>query len=81
MVIGEFHMRDLIGPGTGIGPTKDPKVRFNLLVDTFRLAVRLRVVGSGEREVVVQEFSEFFDKGRGELWTLIRDYFIVESKA
>ena len=78
--MGKLHMRDLIGPGTRVGPTEDPKVGFNLLVDTFRFAIELRVVDSGEREVIVQEFSKFLDKGGGELWAMIGDDFIIESE-
>ena len=31
-------------------------------------------------EVVIEEFSKFFDKGRDELWTMIRDDFVIKSK-
>ena len=48
VVVGKFHVGDLVGPGIRIGPTEDPKVHFNLLVDTFCFAIGLRVVGSGE---------------------------------
>ena len=41
VVVGEFCMGNLIGPGTGIGSAEDPKVCFNLLVDTFRFTIRL----------------------------------------
>ena len=45
VVVHEFGMGDFIGPGTRVGATEDPKVCFNLLVDTFCLSIRLRVVG------------------------------------
>ena len=53
VVVGELHMGDLISPGTGVGPAKDPKVHFNLLIDTFCFTVGLRVVGCGKGEVIV----------------------------
>ena len=38
------------------------------------------MVGSGEGKVIVKEFPKFFGKGRGKLWTMIRDDLVVESK-
>ena len=55
--MGKFGMRDFICPGTRVGPTEDPEVHFNLLVDTFCFTVRLGVVGSGEGEIIVEELS------------------------
>ena len=55
-VVYEFYMRDLIGPRARVS-TEDPKVCFNLLVDTFCFAIRLRVVGSRKGEVIVKELS------------------------
>ena len=43
----EFSVGDFIGPGTRVGPTEDPKVYFNLLVDMLHFAIRLGVIGSG----------------------------------
>ena len=81
MVVGKLCMEDLVSPGTRVGPTEDPKVRLNFLVNTFRLAIGLWVIGGGERKVVVEEFAEFSGEGRGELWTTIRDDFVVKSEA
>ena len=63
MIVGKFCMGDFVSPGTGVGPTEDPKVHFDLLVDTLCFAIRLRVVGSGEGEVVIEEFAEFLGEG------------------
>ena len=71
MVVGELCMGDLISPGTGVGPAEDPKVCFNLLVDTFCFAIRLWMVDSGEGEVIVEEFLKLLGKGRSELWATI----------
>ena len=49
----EFCMGDFIGPGARIGSTEDSLVGLDLLVDSFSLFIRLRVVGSGEGEVIV----------------------------
>ena len=48
VVVGELHMGDLISPGTWVGPVKDLKICFDLLVDTFYFTVRLGVIGGGE---------------------------------
>ena len=56
VVVGKFCVRDFISPGTRVRPTEDPKVCFNLLVDMFCFAIGLRMVYSGKREVVVEEF-------------------------
>ena len=81
MVVDKLCVGDFIGPGTWVRSTEDPKICFNLLVNTFCFAVRLGVVGSGKGEVIVEEFAKFFGKGRGELWTTIRDDFVVEPEA
>ena len=81
MVVDKLYMRDFIGLGTWIRSTEDLKVCLNLLVDMFCFTIGLRVVCSGERDVVVQEFAEFLGKGGGELWTMIGDDFVIESKA
>ena len=81
MVVGKFCVGDFVSPRTRVTLTEDLKVCFNLLIDTFCFSVRLGVIGGEEGEVIVKEFSKLFDKGRGELWTMIRDYFVVESKA
>ena len=80
MVVGELCMGDLISPRTGVGPTENSKVCVNLLVDMFSFSIGLRVISSGEGEVVVEKLVKFFGKGRGKLWTMIRDDFVVKSK-
>ena len=81
MVVGKFCMGDLIGPGTQVRSAEDSEVHFNLLVDLFHFAVRLRVVCCGKGEVVVEKFSKLLSKDRGKLWATIGDHFVVEPKA
>ena len=78
VVVCKFGMGDLICPGTRVGSTEDPKVHFNFLVDMFCFAIRLGVIGGGEGEIIVEEFSKLLGEGRSELWAVIRDDFIVE---
>ena len=35
--------------------TEDAKICFNLLIGSFRLSIRLRVICSGEFDVIVEE--------------------------
>ena len=79
--MSEFCMGDVIGPGSGIIPTEDPKVSFDFLVYPFGFSVRLGVVGGGERQVIFQEFSEFMSEGGSELGASVRDDFVVEAEA
>ena len=53
VIVGKFSMGDFVCPGTGVGPAEDPKVHFDLLVDTFCFTVGLGVIGSREGEIVV----------------------------
>ena len=71
VVVGKLCMGDLVSPGTWVKSIEDLKVCFNLLVDVFCFAIRLRVIGGGEGEIVVEEFVNFFGKDRGKLWTTI----------
>ena len=80
MVVDELHIGDLISLGAWIGSAEDQKVCFNLLVDMFCFTVGLGMIGSGEGEIIIQEFSKLLGKGRGELWAMIRDDFVVEPK-
>ena len=63
----EFCMQDFVCPGARAGPTEDLKVCFNLLVDTFHFSVGLGMIGSGQGEVIIEEFSELLGNGGGEL--------------
>ena len=80
VVVHEFCMGDFVSPGGRVRSTKDPQIGFDFLVDLFCFSIRLRVVGSGEGKVIVEEFPEFFGENGGELWTTIRDNLVIESK-
>ena len=53
VIMSEFCVGDRFGPGCGIIAAKDAKVGFDFLVDSFRFAIGLRMIGGGEGEVVV----------------------------
>ena len=80
MIVGKFSVRDFICLRTRVASTEDPEVHFNILMNTFCFTVRLGVIDSREGEVIVKHHLKFFCKGRGELWTMIRDYFVVKPE-
>ena len=81
MIVSKFGMGDVIGPRSGVVPAEDPKVCFNFLVYPFGSSVSLGMVGSGEGEVILQEFSKFSSEGGCKLRALVRDDFVVEAEA
>ena len=80
VIVGEFGIRDFVCPGTRVGPAKDLKVCLNFLVNTFCFTVRLRVIGGGEGEVIIEELSKFLSEDGCELWTTIGDDFVIKSE-
>jgi len=59
---------------------KNPEVSLQFLVDPCKLAISLGMIGSREGDVIGEESGQFFRKGRGKLWTALRDYFVMETK-
>ena len=53
----EFSRREELYPFCGIVATEDAKICFKFLIGLFGLAISLRVVSSGEADVVVEEAS------------------------
>jgi len=39
------------------------------------------MVGSGEGNIIFEKSGQLLCKGRGKLWTTVKDYFVVETKA
>ena len=60
---------------------EDAEVGFNFLVDSFHLPIGLRVVGSGEFDVIFEKSSQFSGEGRGKLRASIRSQGIMYSEA
>ena len=59
---------------------EDAEVGFNFLVNPLCLPIGLRVVGSGEFDVVLEESSQFSGEGRGKLRASIRYQGVMYSK-
>ena len=60
---------------------EDAEVGFDFLVNPFHLPIGLRVVGSGEFDVIFEESSQFSGEGRGKLRASIRYQGIMYSEA
>ena len=63
----KFGGRKEIKPGFRVVGTEDTKICFYFLIGVFRLSISLRVVGSGEFDIILEESGQFSSKGGGEL--------------
>ena len=73
----EFHRRKELYPFSRIVGTEDAEICLELLIGLLSLTISLRVIGSGEANIILEEMSEFFGKGRSELRTSVGDESIV----
>ena len=69
--MSEFGVGDVICPRSGIVSAEDLKVYFYFLVYPFGFSVRLRVVGGGEGQIILQESSKFSSQGGCKLGTTV----------
>ena len=68
----KFGGREVIKPGFRVVGTKDAKIHFYLLIGAFRLSISLRVIGSGEFDIVLEESGQFSSEGGGKLGSPVR---------
>ena len=61
--------------------TEDAEVCFNLLICSFCLSIRLRVICSGEFDIIVEESCQFSGKGGCELWASVGYQRVMEAEA
>ena len=64
-------------PFSQVVGAKDVEICFELLIGSLSLSISLRMVGSGEVNIILEETSEFLSKGRSELRALVGDESIV----
>ena len=64
-------------PFSWVVGAKDVEISFKLLIGLLGLSISLRMVDSGEVNVILEEMSEFLSEGRGELRTSVGDEGIV----
>ena len=65
----------------GITGAEDTKVGFDFLIGSLGLSISLRVVRSGESNVIFEDSSKFLGKRRGELGSSVRNESVVKSEA
>ena len=69
----EFRRRKELYPCSWVVGTEDAKVCLKFLIGLLSLTISLRVIGSGQADVILEEMSKFLGKGRGKLRATIRD--------
>ena len=77
----EFRKRKELGPLMGVTGAEDTKVGFDFLIGSFGLSISLRMVCSGESNVIFEDSGKFFGERRGELGSSVRNESIVKSEA
>ena len=60
--------------------TEDAEIGFNFLIGPFGLSIRLRVICSGELDVIV-ELCQFSGEGRCKLWASVGYQVVMEAEA
>ena len=73
----EFCQGKELYPFSQVVGAKDAEISFELLIGSLSLSMGLRMAGSGEANVILEETSEFLSKGRGELRALVGDESIM----
>ena len=69
----EFSGGKELYPFCQIIGTENVKICLKFLIGSLGLTVGLRMIGSGQVNVILEEASKFLSKGKGKLRTLIRD--------
>ena len=77
----EFGRGKELYPFSRIVGAEDAKIGFKFLIGPFSLSVGLRMVGSRESYVIVEEACKFLCKGRSELGATIQDEGVMKTKA
>ena len=80
-IVLELCERKELGPLMGITGAEDTEVGFDFLIGSLGLSISLRVVRSGESNVVFEDSGEFLGERRGELGSSIRNESVVKSEA
>ena len=76
-VVMEFCREKELYPFSRVVGAKDVEISFKLLIGLLSLSISLRMVGSGEANIIFEETNEFLSKGGGELRALVGDESIV----
>ena len=60
-------------PFSQVVGTEDVEISLEFLISSLGLTISLRVISSGKANIVLEETSKFFGKGRSKLRTTVRD--------
>ena len=64
-------------PFSQVVGTKDVKICFKFLIGSLSLTISLRMIGSREVNIILEETSEFLCKGGSKLRASVRDESVV----
>ena len=76
-VVVEFCQGKELYPFSWVVGAKDVEISFELLIGSLGLSIHLRMVGSGEVNIILEEMSKFLSKGRSELRASVGDESIM----
>ena len=76
-VMVEFCQGKELYPFSQVVGVEDAEISFELLIGLLGLSISLRMVGSGEANIILEETSKFFSKGGSKLRALVGDESIV----
>ena len=72
-VMVEFCGGKELHPFSQVIGTEDAEVCFKFLIGSLSLTISLRMISSGEANIILEEMSKLFGEGRSKLRTTIRD--------
>ena len=73
----EFCGGEELYPFGWVVGTENVKICFKFLIGSLGLSIGLRMIGSREVNIILEEMSEFLSKGGGELRASVRDESIM----
>ena len=76
-VVMEFCQGKELYPFSWVVGAKDAEICFELLIGSLGLSIGLRMVGSGEANIILEEMSKFLSEGRSKLRASVGDESIV----
>ena len=76
-VVVEFCQGKELYPFSWVVGAKDAEISFKFLIGSLGLSIHLRMVGSGEVNIILEEMSEFLSEGGGKLRASVGDESIM----
>ena len=76
-VVVKFCQGKELYPFSRVVGAKDAEISFEFLIGSLSLSIHLRMVSCGEANIILEETSEFFSEGGGELRASVGDESIM----